>query len=254
LEWGNLQVTEALLLRCARREGWLGNLLAEGPKDLAQALGGPARQWVVHTKGGTPAQHDWRPMMKCMLNELVGTGGMKAQGGGTGASEKEPPADLRYREKWGPLDPESPDGWALSQLLVEQIKQGCGAMGGCWFALSYTVPDSLRSMVDSLNATTGWDVSLDELLDLGLRAIILQNIFGTQRGWIPEHDWQDVGARFIEPIPDGKYKGFTIGKWLPELVYEYHRLCGRHEKSGRPFFDTLERLGLTEFQEWAHVD
>jgi hypothetical protein len=45
-------------------------------------------------------------------------------------------------------------------------------------------------------------------------------------GWIADFDWQDVGPH-SEPIPDGKYKGFTIAKWLPGLVYEYYSLSGR---------------------------
>lgn len=109
-------------------------------------------------------------------------------------------------------------------------------------------------MIDSLNATTGWDVTLDEALDVGHRSIILQSLFGTQRGWLAEQDWKDVGPRFLEPIPDGKFKGFTIAKWLPDLVYEYYRLSGRHEKSGRPFRDTLSHLDLEEFAEWCQLD
>jgi len=38
------------------------------------------------------------------------------------------------------------------------------------------------------------------------------------------------------------------------MVYEYYRLSGRHEKTGRPFMDTLARLGLDEFKEWAQLD
>jgi aldehyde:ferredoxin oxidoreductase len=250
LEWGNMEAVEALLERCARRETWLGNILADGPKELAEELGGEAKKWVVHTKGGTPAQHEWRPMLSQMLRELVASGGMKPQGaGGT-----EPPADLRYREKWGPLDPNQPDGWTSSHLITEQVRQACGVMGGCWFALNDKPPDGVQSMLDALNATTGWDVTLDELVDTGHRAIILQSVFGTQRGWIAEHDWQDVGPRFLEPIPDGKYQGFTIAKWLPELVYEYYKISGRHEHSGRPFMDTLQKLGLEEFKEWGQLD
>src|SRR5581483_5945006 len=124
-------------------------------------------------------------------------------------------------------------------------------MGACWFALNEKPPDGVQSMLDALNATTGWDVSLDELIDAGHRAIILQSLFGTQRGWIAEHDWQDVGPRFLEPIPDGKYKGFTIAKWLPDLVYEYYKISGRHEKTGRPYMDTLQKLGLEEFKSGA---
>jgi aldehyde:ferredoxin oxidoreductase len=250
LEWGNLHAAETLLERCARRETWLGNILADGPKELAEALGGEAKNWVVHTKGGTPAQHEWRPLLSQMLRELVASGGMKPQGaGGT-----EPPADLLYREKWGPLDPTQPDGWTNSHLLTEQIRQACGVMGGCWFALNDKPPDGVKSMVDSLNATTGWNVSLDETIDVGHRSIILQSVFGTQRGWIADHDWQDVGPRFLEPIPDGKYKGFTIAKWLPELIFEYYRLSGRHERTGRPYVDTLTRLGLEEFKQWSQLD
>ena len=106
-------------------------------------------------------------------------------------------------------------------------------MGGCWFALNDKPPDGVKSMLDALNATTGWDVSMDEALDAGHRAIILQSVFGTQRGWIAEHDWQDVGPRFLEPIPDGKYKGFTIAKWLPGLIHEYYRNL-RPPRKNRP--------------------
>jgi hypothetical protein len=57
---------------------------------------------------------------------------------------------------------------------------------------------------------------MDEPIKAGHRNMILQCLFGTQRGWITDFDWQDVGPRFLEPIPDGKYKGFTIAKWLPD--------------------------------------
>jgi aldehyde:ferredoxin oxidoreductase len=182
-----------------------------------------------------------------MLRELVASGGMKPQGGGS----KEPPPDLAYRETWGPLDPNQPDGWAWSHILSEQYRQFTGLMGACWFAQNAMAPEGLRSLVDSLNATTGWDVTMDEALDVGYRAMILQSVFGTQRGWRAEDDWKDVGPRFLEPIPDGKNQGFTIAKWLPDLVYEYYRLTGRHETSGRPLPATLERLGLTELAPWS---
>jgi len=70
-------------------------------------------------------------------------------------------------------------------------------------------------------------------------------------GWAEPFDWQDVGPRFLEPIPDGKYKGFTIAKWLPDMIWEYYKLSGRHERTGRPFKDTLENLGLQEFTPWS---
>ena len=250
LEWGNVEAVDKLLDMAARREGWLGNLLADGPKQLAEAIGGDAPKWAVHTKGGTPAMHEWRPMLGQMLRELVASGGMKPQGGGS----TKPPPDLRYREKWGPLSADSPEGWAWSHVLSEQYRQFTGIFGGCWFAQMHSKPDGLKSIVDSFNAITGWSFDMDEALDAGHRSMVLQSLFGTQRGWIADFDWKDVGPRFLEPIPDGKYKGFTIAKWLPDLVYEYYRLSGRHERTGRPYKETLTRLGLEEFIEWSQLD
>jgi aldehyde:ferredoxin oxidoreductase len=247
LKWGDADAVERLLERSARREGWLGNLVAEGPKQLAEKLGGEAPHWAVHVKGGTPAMHEWRPMTGAMLSELTASGGMKPQGGGS----VEPPPDLEYREQWGPLDHRTPTGWPWSHFLSEQYKQASGLMGACWFAMNHQVDDGIRSMVDALNATTGWDVTVDEALEAGYRSAILQSIFASQRGWKASDDWTDVGPRFLEPIPDGKYEGFTMAQWLPDLVKEYYRLSGRDETSVRPTLETLRRLGLDEFADWA---
>jgi aldehyde:ferredoxin oxidoreductase len=248
LRWGSVDAVEKLLEMTARQEGWLGSLLAQGPLELAEAIGGEAPKWVVHIKSGVPAMHEWRPLMGDMLRELTASGGMKPQGGGI----LRPPPDLAYREKWGPLDPRAPDGWARSHLLTEQYRHFMGLAGACWHAQNPEKPDGLKSIVDSLNATTGWDFTLDESLDAGHRAIILRSIVDSQRGWKAQDDWTKVGPRFLEPVPDGKYEGFTIARFLPGLIQEYYRLSGRHEVTGRPFLSTLNRLGLEEFARFSH--
>ena len=194
--------------------------------------------------------HEWRPLLGEMLRELVASGGMKPQGGGS----KSPSPDLRYREKWGPLRLGRPEGWAWSRILSERDRQLTGIFGGCWFAQMHQKPDGLNSVVASFNAITGWNFNLDEALEAGHRSSVTQRVFVTQRVWVGDFDWQDVGPRFLEPIPDGKYKGFTIAKWLPDLVYEYYRLNGCHEKTGRPFMNTLSDLGLEEFKDWAQPE
>src|ERR1051326_7005913 len=201
------------------------------------------------TRGGRSwaGRWEWRPKRGEMLRELVASGGMKPQGGGSA----KPPPDLRDKEKWGPLDDNAPDGWARSHMLSEQYRQFTGIFGGCWFALTHHKPDGLNCVVDALNAVTGWNFTMDDALAAGHRSVLLQSIFATQRGWIADDDWKNVGPRFLKPTPDGKYQGFTIAKWLPDLIFEYYRLSGRHERSGRPFRDTLQRLGLEEFNEWA---
>ena len=38
------------------------------------------------------------------------------------------------------------------------------------------------------------------------------------------------------------------------MVQEYYRLSGRHEKTGRAFHGSLNKLGLEEFKDWAQLD
>ena len=47
LEWAMSKRSQKLLDMAARREGWFGGLLAEGPKQLAEAIGGDAPNWAV---------------------------------------------------------------------------------------------------------------------------------------------------------------------------------------------------------------
>ena len=96
-------------------------------------------------------------------------------------------------------------------------------------------PDGLNSIVDAFNAITGWNFTMDEALasrptqhdspePLRHPARLDRRLRLARRR-----------PKIFEPIPDGKYKGFTIAKWLPDLIYEYYRLSGRHERTGRPF-------------------
>ena len=67
--------------------------------------------------------------------------------------------------------------------------------------------------------------------------------------------------RFTENVADGQkgrvaYATSTaaLAKWLPGMIWDYYKLSGRHERTGRPFKDTLEKLDLQEFQEWSQLD
>ena len=250
LEWGNLEAVEALLERCAPARNLARQYSRRRPQRVAEALGGEAKKWVVHTKGGTPAQHEWRPLLSHMLRELVASGGMKPQGaGGT-----EPPADLRYREKWGPLDPQSARRLDQSASNHRAGSPGLRHHGRLLVRAQRQTARRRAEHARRAQCDDGLGRHTRRIdVDAGHRAIILQSVFGTQRGWIAEHDWQDVGPRFLEPIPDGKYQGFTIAKWLPELVYEYYKISGRHEHSGRPYHGHATKVGTRRIQRVGPV-
>ncbi len=61
LTWGNVEAVKTLMNRIARREGYFGNLLAEGVMRASRKIGGEAADWAVYgQKGSAPRGHDHR--------------------------------------------------------------------------------------------------------------------------------------------------------------------------------------------------
>jgi aldehyde:ferredoxin oxidoreductase len=106
----------------------------------------------------------------------------------------------------------------------------------------------LYDVIDGLKATTGWsNFTLEEALTVGERVWQMEHLFHIRHGWTPQQDLDNIGPRFLEPLPDGPFKGFSIAKFLPDLIYDFYRECGWDEKSGKPRGSTIKRLGLEEF-------
>ena len=76
LRWGDGQTVLELIDRVARREGPLGDLLADGALAAARRLGRDTEQYVVHVKGLEVAMHDPRAMRPMLENyPITPTGG-----------------------------------------------------------------------------------------------------------------------------------------------------------------------------------
>lgn len=239
LKWGDAEVAEKLIYKMVRREGWLGNLMAEGPKVLAEAIGPEGLKMVVHIKGGAPALHDWRPYTTQMLGQMTATGGGKPRFQGF---ELGPWAELGYPQKTHTL--ESREGKAKESFTGGMFRIACSGLGVCWFGESGA---TILTTVDALSGVTGWDVTKDEVMAMGERAWQLEHIFHLRHGWTPDDDLKNVGQRFLDPIPDGDFKGHSVAKFLPDLFTDFYKECGWDPKTGKPMMATLKRLGMEEF-------
>ncbi|MDP2718812.1 MAG: aldehyde ferredoxin oxidoreductase C-terminal domain-containing protein, partial [Dehalococcoidia bacterium] len=240
LKWGDAEVVEKLIYKVSKKEGRLGNLLAEGPKVLAEAIGPEAVKMAVHIKGGAPALHDWRPYTTQMLGQMTTTGGGKPRFQGF---EVGPWPELGYPEKTHNL--ESKEGKARESFIggLFRITAGCG--GACWFGCSGV---TISEYVDAVAAATGWsDLTKEEVLDVGERTWQMEHLFHLRYGWTPQEDIKNVGPRFLEPIPDGNFKGFGIAKFLPDLFLDFYRECGWDTSTGKPTLITLKRLNLGDY-------
>jgi len=102
--------------------------------------------------------------------------------------------------------------------------------------------------MDTFKAITGWDdFTKEEAMMVGERVWQMEHILHMRYGWTPEDDLNNVGDRWLEPLPDGPFQGFTIAQFLPDMVYDFYRECGWDLATGRPTLATLKRLGMEEF-------
>lgn len=247
LKWGDAKVVEEVIRKTARREGWLGNAIADGVKATAERIGGEAKKMAVNIKGGAPAMHDWRPYTGTTLGQIISSGGVKPQFAAwdfwTKYAHSAP--ELGYPEL---TDRASPVGKAKEVLVRGSDLLFCGAIGACWFGQPIAVEGAFQDILDALTAVTGWDdFSKEEAIMVGERMWQLEHIFHLRYGWTPEDDLSNTGARWLEPIPDGPFQGFTIAKFLPDLIYDFYRACGWDITTGKPAMATLKRLGMEEF-------
>lgn len=243
LKWGDAAVVETVMNMTARREGWLGNAIADGVMATARAIGGDAARFVPNVKAGAPAMHDWRPYTGIMLGQIVSSGGVKPQFAAYEYRDGAP--DLGYPDK---TDRDSAAGKAREVLVNGSNRYFCGSAGLCWFAQPINKQGILQDQLNALTAVTGWqDFGIEEALAVGQRVWQLEHILHLRYGWTPEDDLAATGTRLLEPIPDGIFKGFTMAKYLPGLVHDFYRECGWDASSGLPRPETLRRLGMEEF-------
>jgi aldehyde:ferredoxin oxidoreductase len=245
LRWGDAEAVEKLLRKVANREDWIGNTLAKGPKRAAETIGGDAPRFAVHIKGSGMNLHDWRGgAWGTLFGQFLGGGsGWPAPGADT---RIEP--DVGYPKVQDPFDVKDKPEAARKCGI---IKYWNDSIGTCWFS-TWGVHRSLTLTTEAINAVTGWDITPEDALLVGERAMNLERVFNVRRGLTPEDDYE-VAPRLLEAPSSGRAKGKTIKPYLRGMVMEYYRLMGWDEKTGKPYRSTLEKVGLEHLVQdiWA---
>lgn len=99
-------------------------------------------------------------------------------------------------------------------------------------------------LTEAASAVTGWDLTLVETKNIGLRAINLMKIFNLRAGITRELDVPS--ERYGSTPVDGPSKGTNIMPHMDSMLSNYYKLMGWDEKTGKPLPATLRKLGLTE--------
>ncbi len=245
LEWGNPEVLPKLLGMICNREG-LGDLLADGVKAAAEKIGRGSSEYAVHVKGLEGPAHDGRSGKvlaiaygtanrgMCHIHPLEGMafdrGKMDWGMGKHGV--RDPEKVHRWDEKGKGRDcAQLQDGLALPDILTTcKFMSYAGMSPDLWLEI--------------LNATTGWEMSEEELIRVGARTMNLQRLFNIREGFGVADD--QLPSR-VKKVPE-----FGAFKDEPEcgirdydaMLREYYESRGWNPETGAPEKETLVSLGL----------
>lgn len=203
--FGSPQAVLAGVEAIAHRRG-LGDVLADGSRRAAARLGGA--EFLTDVKGLEIAMHD--PRQRTEYGRSVRVSYATSPSGGDHMLSHLPPRSMR------------------------------NTVGMCFF-LRY---DELR-MLEIVNAVTGWDLSQEELTDIGDRSLAMARMFNLREGFSAADDI--LPEQVMRPHVSGPLSKVRLDPDdLAAQVGAYYGERGWDE-TGRPTRETLERLGITEY-------
>ena len=236
LNFGDADLIVDLVPKIGKREG-IGDLLAEGTRNMANKLGKDSIKFAMQVKGLELPAYDSRAA------KITGLAYATANRGGDHmAAWIEGPAFLSMPfmliEDADVGDPiqEIPE----KTFILKDLEDGFGvfdAIGGCKFMGIVLSADDWASLISKL---LGYDYTAADFRKTGERIFTLAKIYNIREGLTRADD--TLPDRLLEePLPEGPAKGQTVN--LDPLLDAYYEFRG-WDKNGIPTKEKLKELGL----------
>ena len=237
LKWGDGDQVIEIVRQLGEREK-LGELFADGIVKAAEKIGGDAPKLAVHTKGMDFPAHDPRAFFSLAVSYATSSRGACHTHG------------LCFKAACGLLQPEmgiteAPDRFDMEgkdfvAAKFHDLSALQDAVTMCNFMIfgGFGVTD----MLDSINAVTGWNWKMEDLLKVGERLSTLKRAVNVKWGFSRKDD--TLPQVMYEPSKEGCRAGKVPGPLDPALD-GYYKLRG-WDSDGKPTAETMAKLGLTE--------
>ena len=247
IKWGSPDAVIKLVEMIGNRER-IGDLLGEGVWRAAQKLGKGAEQFAMAVKGREVPMHEHRGKRNVGLMYAVADRGACHM---EWEHDDYWEADTYLRPELGLVAAELPNRTLLdygpSKTKIAKIQADlwsmCDSLVVCVFDIYPGGGIEHTTLLGFLNAATGWNMSMDEYMRAGERAINLTRSFNAREGLTREDD--TLPKRLMEPLPDGAFAGKPFSQEILDTMLDnYYELRGWDKKTGLPTRATLESLGL----------
>ncbi|MEE9420401.1 MAG: aldehyde ferredoxin oxidoreductase family protein [Desulfatiglandaceae bacterium] len=230
IRFGNGEASLAAIEMIAMRRG-LGDILAEGVRNIAKHIGGGSDRFAMHVKGMEFPGYEPRGAFGSALSYAVSP---------RGACHRRawPPA----KEILGEYAPYTVEGKA--EMVKELYDENCilHSLLVCDFQSKF-IPLSLEDYGQYFQAVTGEEISKEDFLSTAERIETLIRMFNLREGFTRKDDTLPHRTLY-EPLPDGPAKGQCIGdENLDRMIEEYYASRG-WDSSGIPTEKTLKRYRL----------
>jgi aldehyde:ferredoxin oxidoreductase len=244
LSWGNPEAIVQLTEKIARRQG-IGDLLAEGVRIAAKKIGRGAEEFAMHIKGQEMPMHEGRGKKGHGLSFAISNRGachLQMESDDLFEETKYPEIGIDETVKADRLYT-GPEKVKLVKIVNDLfILYDCLPI--CRWTVYPCGGRRLEAFAGIINAATGWDVTIGELMTVGERVCNLERVFNIREGITRKDDL--LPKRLMEePLPDGPYKGEVLSKDVLDKMLDYwYELRGWDNKTGIPTREKLEELGL----------
>ncbi len=250
LTWGNADAVIQMIHKIAKREG-VGDLLADGVKRAEAKIGRGAEKFAMHVKGQELPMHEPRGKRGLAIAYSVSP---------TGADHMEAPHDPLYEGFDNPHNEFSQLGLteAVDRLdlgpkkvqaffTTQTVWSLYNCVGMCDFVGQPIGELTLDKLREYVNAATGWDLSLVELLKVGERANTMARLFNLREGFDAADDV--LPSRMFEPLQNGALVGKALDrKEVDSALQLYYQEAG-WDTQGVPTDTKLTELHLTGILE-----
>jgi aldehyde:ferredoxin oxidoreductase len=246
LNFGNAEAMLKTIELIGKREG-IGDILAEGSRRASKVFGEESRRFLVEVKGQEAPMHEPRLKMGLGLGYAVSP---------TGADHCHNLHDtVMNAGSYGMLRPlgeyEEVPVYSLGPDKVRLFKSQMQMriLANCLSVCQFP-PWSFTEYRDLVQAVTGWDVSMHELVQVAERTLALARIFNLRAGFTTEDDW--LPPRFFQPQTSGALSETSVDPdELRKAIDTYYEMMGWDE-DGAPTEGTLYRLSIGWASQYLH--
>ena len=246
LRWGEPKGIIELTRQICEREGFGGEVLADGVKRAVERIGRGSEKYGVHIGGQEPAFHDFRyeaPSRGVTYISDPTPARHERCSGGQLLQLKMP---LGPYPEFQPFDVPEGDMDALGRLYARGSKY-YSAFSSCGFCAYTLGASSHLDVISIIQGFAGWDdFTAQDFLDAGERTHTLRQMFSLREGLT--FDKIQFPPRLVDkPIFEGALAGKRNTVDFYEIRRHYFAGYGFDPDSGKPSKERMEELGIGQF-------